>query len=216
MTTIGYVFVLLGLIVTRAVYKGRITTVGSDISDAFQALVSGDTDAFAAILNRTGTGATADTAVLAQGIGGTLANVFVGQTDVLNAAIALGSTAKGYRLGAIGPTYYDCSGLIWQACRKAGVYSGPRFVTSTIGHLKSFTRVDTPVIGDIVVWPVHHMGVMSGPNKLYSAESLKSGIGYSSISGISSLRGYGQPVYMRPTALIKVSGDIPQSSGHTS
>lgn len=120
------------------------------------------------------------------------------------AAVELGSKAKGYRWTATGPDYYDCSGLMWRAAQKVG-YKGPRFTTSTVLLMKGFHKLDgvstlenignssKAVIGDIVLWPGHHMGVMTGTNKMYSARNPKSGIGETSITGFRKER----PIYVR-------------------
>lgn len=121
-------------------------------------------------------------------------------TTILEAALKRGKTAKGYLFGAVGPDYYDCSGLIWRATQDAGVYSGDRYTTSTILQTHQFNRIITPRIDDIVVWDysgVHgHMGVISGPDQFYSARSHDSGIGYLTIS---SFHVYPvKPIYLRP------------------
>lgn len=122
------------------------------------------------------------------------------------ASAILGSKAKGYKFAATGPDYYDCSGLMYRAAQMIG-YKGNRFTTSTIGFNKAFVRVQAPNvqgpaatgsagagIDDIVCWPTHHMGVVTGPDRFYSARSVKSGIGE---SRISTFRNGAQPVYYR-------------------
>lgn len=129
-------------------------------------------------------------------------------TTLLAKAEALGRAAKGYLFGAEGPTYYDCSGLVWRAALDIGEYTGARFTTYSILHQSSIRlqfhqihRVDADV-NDIVVWSTPeahgHMGVISGPDRFYSAESVKSGIGFQSISGFHVYPV--APIYLRPNA----------------
>lgn len=210
MTTVGYVLILLGLLVIRAVYKGRVQNIGQDASDAVLALIRGDTDALGEVLARTGDANSESQAETSMGpIPGTAQPP---ATDaLLFSAVALGSQAKGYRWTATGPDYYDCSGLMWKAVVRAGLYNGPRFTTfnfeSAMGD--RFTRVTSPVRGDVVLWRTHHMGVVSGADQFYSARSVKSGIGYSAISTFRK----DKPVYLRPTSLIKTQAGPVSSNG---
>ena len=151
------------------------------------------------MLGRDGTSQTATVADLGEGtfatrVAGIDGAVEAGTSAVSAAAVALGKTAKGYRFGASGPDYYDCSGLMWKATRKAGVYTGGRFTTWTIGGNAAFGKVSSPVVGDLVVWPTHHMGVVTGKNQFYSAKNSRDGIGYATIS---TWRNGESPVYMR-------------------
>lgn len=132
----------------------------------------------------------------------------VHMTTVLDAAKALGATAKGYRFGTDGPDYYDCSGLIFRACQNADVYLGARFTTYSVVRNSQFERVTNPRIDDIVVWSenaVHgHMGVISGPDEFYSARSVEHGLGY---LRISTFHVYPvSPIYLRP---VKTDGYKP-------
>jgi cell wall-associated NlpC family hydrolase len=199
--------------------------LGEDLSDAFIAAASGDTKSLEEVFSRTGTGTKATQALdpLAQGLGGLVADTGTGLTGAIGSfadqggqalsqiqkdinsnvalwAIKLGESAKGYRFGATGPEYYDCSGLMWRACQKAG-FKGVRFTTSTIQLSKAFVRlggpemgVSTVTTGDIVVWPGQHMGVVTTPGRFYSARSVASGIGEANISGFIKGR---TPVYLR-------------------
>lgn len=130
--------------------------------------------------------------------------------ETLNSSIALaailrGSKAKGYRWAATGPDYYDCSGLMWRAAQDVG-YKGIRFTTFTVGAAKGFIKVGGPAtqgpgtngsagatIGDLVVWPTKHMGVITDIDQFYSAKNVKSGIGLAKIS----TWGDGTPTYYR-------------------
>ncbi len=154
------------------------------------------------------TGTTADT--IAKAIGGQLDDIETRANNSIGiAAIMLGKKAKGYRFTAAGPDYYDCSGLMYRAAQKVG-YKGGRFTTFTIGTNKAFREIPGPKfqgpsadgavnslgagIDDIVVWPTHHMGVVTGPDQFYSAKSVKSGIGFGKIS---TWRNGSKPKYYR-------------------
>lgn len=181
----------------RFAIAGRAQDIPKDVADAFEAIITGDSDALGEVLSRRGEGLTASVtditryeATARTGMGEAPP---AGATGILAAAMKRGEAAKGYRWTATGPDYYDCSGLMWRACQDAKVYDGPRFVTHNVANLKAFVRVDDPRVGDMVVWPTHHMGVVTGKNKYYSAMSVKSGIGESTISG------YGKPhIFIRP------------------
>lgn len=185
MNTLAWVFILLGALVMSAVSRGRVLNLSEDLSDAFLAIVSADTDALGEVLARKGdTNEASGNIILENGM---MADKGV-KGDISAAAIKRGTAAKGYRWTATGPDYYDCSGLMWRACQDAGAYTGPRFTTRTFALMaKSFARVSNPQPDDIVVWTeavgTGHMGVVTGPNKFYSARSVKSGIGTSNIEG---------------------------------
>jgi NlpC/P60 family protein len=206
--TVGWLLIFSSIILARQVTKGRVMNLGEDLSDAFIAIASGDTTGLGEVLARTGD----STNPVDLGVGdltykghGNPANAADKTTPVNNAtilreAVNLGEAAKGYRFGASGPDYYDCSGLVWRACQKAG-YTGGRFTTFTIAKLKGFQQLGDPALGvsqvtlgDIVVWPTHHMGVVSTNGRFYSARSVKSGIGESPIAGF---RGNEKPIYLR-------------------
>lgn len=219
MNTVAWVLILAAVLVGRAVYKGRVLNMGEDLSDAFLALVSSDTEKLKEVLDRTGDSNTASAADLniyqnsmdafvgpgvetAKGVGSLLDQLENrANSSVALAAVILGSKAKGYRWGGSGPSYYDCSGLMWAAMKLAKVYSGSRFSTSDFERMtgKVYTRVSTPQTDDIVLWPLRvpyvtgHMGVVTGADKFYSARSVRSGIGESSISTFRSYK----PQYYR-------------------
>lgn len=206
----------------RAVYKGRVMNMGEDLSDAFLALVSNDTKALKNVLDRVGDSNTAIGADMTlyqptlNAVGGVAIGVGQGVGSMVDqlegkanqslslAAVILGSKAKGYRWGATGPTYYDCSGLMWAACKLVKSYNGQRFTTETFGKMArdSYAKVSgPPQVDDVVLWPFKlpyatgHMGVVTGPDKFYSARSVKSGIGEAKISTFRSQK----PVYYRRT-----------------
>lgn len=199
MNTLAWVLILGAFIILNAALKGRVGNLKEDMGDAFLALVNGDSTAFADVFKRDGDGnvptfTSANTDTTSEEI----PEGFIGpvsKQDLLVAAVRLGTAAKGYRFTATGPDYYDCSGLVWKAAKATGLYNGPRFTTYTIGAVKAFKKVTDPKVGDVVVWPTRHMGVVSGDDKFYSARSVKSGIGESKIS---TFRGT-TPVYYRLT-----------------
>jgi cell wall-associated NlpC family hydrolase len=215
MTTLGWLLILLGLLTIRQVSRGRVTDIGTDLSDALLALAAGDTDALGEILTRTGPASTptaADLAIfnLTAGVTTGITDAGVGVSGAIGAAatglqnrvaqglalnaVVLGTKAKGYRWAATGPDYYDCSGLMWRACQAVG-YKGIRFTTATVGAMPGFTKIParSANVDDLVVWPTHHMGVITGDNKFYSARNPKSGIGETTISGFRK----DAPVYYR-------------------
>lgn len=183
-----------------------------DIRDITLGLLSGDFQSVKDTLSLRGENASPDVSgTVAAGtsgeaaLSGLLTAPITG--DLLAKAVQLGQAAKGYRLGATGPDYYDCSGLVWRAMKDLGMYEGPRFTTkSFVAQLGSkIVRVDKPIIGDVVLWPSKHMGVVSGNDKMYSAMSPSSGIGYGSISGSTPTIG-GTPVYYRAAEINSALG----------
>lgn len=222
MNTLAWLFILAGILTARQVSRGRVMNISQDLGDAFIAMASGDTDALGEVLTRRGEDAAptaADLAVykltqgvteglttatdsIAQGIGNSFSDLANGVNNLAIVAVTLGSRAKGYRWAATGPDYYDCSGLMWRAAQGIG-FTGHRFTTSTIQLSKQFKRISPPgmqgpgviaaTVNDVVVWPTHHMGVITGVDKFYSARSVKSGIGESKISTFRN----STPVYYR-------------------
>lgn len=218
MTTIAWLFILAAIIIARQVAKGRVTNLSQDLSDAFLAITRGDSDALTAVFARTGDSniPNADipiTGLVIAGAQGVIdkanpanaanASTPTNNVTILSTAYKLGTAAKGYRLTATGPDYYDCSGLVWRAVQKVG-FKGIRFTTYTVKLSKGFTQLGSPglgvsnvTLGDIVLWPNHHMGVVSGNDQFYSARSVKSGIGTSKISTFEP--SFGKPIYLRYT-----------------
>lgn len=205
MNTLGYLFVFVAALLIRAVVKGRAANVTQDLGDALTAAIRGDAAAFKEVANRTGDSGKAPQAVIQATPGTSGDSAFTPTKGLIGAAaIKRGSRAKGYGWGATGPTYYDCSGLMWRACQDADVYSGGRFTTQTIGLNAGFKRVADPQVDDIVCWTNQHMGVITGNDTFYSAKSYKSGIGYDKIS---TWKAIGKPVYYRPVkAQLKPTG----------
>jgi len=218
MNTLGWLFILAGIVIARQVSKGRVMNLSEDLGDAFIAVVSGDTDGLSGVLARTGESATptaADVAIanltagvtegttsgisaIAGGIGEGFQQLKDGIGNLALAAMILGERAKGYRWAATGPDYYDCSGLMWRAAQGIG-YKGARFTTADIRSRKEFKLVTAGDVNDIVLWPAGsggitgHMGVITGANKFYSARSVRSGIGESPINTFRKTK----PLYLR-------------------
>jgi cell wall-associated NlpC family hydrolase len=201
MSTIGWLFILAAVIIGRQVAAGRVLNTKEDLSDAFLAIVRGDSAGLTEVFSRTGDAATASVASdEGADLGpGTLAKVPANHS-VVEAAVQLGAKAKGYRWASAGPDYYDCSGLMYRACQRVG-YKGPRFTTATVLGQKGMTKVAAGVIGDMVLWPAGsggvtgHIGVMTAADEFYSARSVASGIGFSKISTFRNAK----PVYVRLT-----------------
>jgi hypothetical protein len=200
--TIGYLFLFAAAIALRALNKGRAANIGEDLSDAFLALVRADGKALKEVASRSGDSLTPPESIVATSDSAAGLTGLPSNGAILRAAVSRGSKASGYGWGKTGPDKYDCSGLVWRACQDAGVYpkgGSNRFTTSSIRLSKYFVLVNgAPAIDDIVVWApslgqTGHMGVVSGSDKFYSARSLKSGIGYATISGFRK----GTPKYYR-------------------
>jgi hypothetical protein len=69
MTTVAWFLILMGALVLRQVVKGRVMETTQDLSDAFLAIVSGDTKGLNAVLARTGDFNKFDQAEIAEGMG---------------------------------------------------------------------------------------------------------------------------------------------------
>ncbi len=202
MNTLGWVLIIFGALLVRSVYKGRVMEIGDDLSDALLSLIRGDTKGFTEVLARTGDANKADVAdealhtIRPISVEEIRANPGLAQT-----AMTLGKSAKGYKFGATGPDYYDCSGLVWRVVQKHG-FKGGRFTTSNMLQVKDFKRISKADahINDIVLWPgyeglIGHTGIMTSQEEFYSARSVRSGIGVAKIAGFKS----SEPVYLRYT-----------------
>ncbi len=195
MPPLALLFVLGGILLIRQVVVGRAAETPSDVRDLSLAVVHGDTAGMQEVLARRGENVpTAESGEVASTL-----PVGTGNAGLLTECIKLGTAAKGYRWGGIGPDYYDCSGLVWRAMRNLDIYKGLRFNTAVFGAIaktQGWSKVDKPETGDVVVWAAHHMGVCAGGDKMYSARDPKRGIAYSTISGDSGAFGF-QPSYYR-------------------
>lgn len=196
MNTIGYLLIFFGGLAIRQLSRGRAMDIGKDLGDAWIAIATGDGAALKEIADRSGnaldTGPIVGSAANGDTGAGTPATGLVAEME------KLGKAAKGYRLGSTGPDYYDCSGLVWRAVKNLGYYNGIRFTTAT--YAPAFagwtTKIANAEAGDIVVWPTHHMGVVTGANTFYSARNKKVGIKEGNIRGFSGIK----PVYYRVKA----------------
>jgi hypothetical protein len=204
MITVAWVFVIMAAVLARQAIKGRAANTMEDVHDAFLALVDGNWSELGSVFGRSGNTALVPISVTAgdAAVAGAALGTAGASTALLGEVRRLGASAKGYRWGGVGPSYYDCSGLVWRALKNLGLYKGARFTTLTFPSATKgvTTKVSTPAVGDIVVWvkavsPFGHMGVVSGPDRFYSALSSKSGIKESSIKGHS-----GTPSYYRVVA----------------
>lgn len=189
MDAAAYVFLLAGVFLLRQVAVGRVKDLPGDAKDASIALLNGKLDAVQEVFARRGTNV--DTPSVTDAVASSSEStdgVSTPNNEIVARVEKLGNAARGYRLGATGPDYYDCSGLIWRAVKELAIYSGGRFTTSSFHAIaKSWTtQVSKPVPGDIVLWPTHHMGIYLGNDKMYSARSTSKGIGESSVSGDTS------------------------------
>lgn len=181
MKAVGYALIALAVFLYYEGFKGRaLPDVLTDIKDIGKGTVTGDYDAIMEVIGREGTlgdeTSEAGAPVKGAGVVGKGATTRSGSA-VLGRAKTLGSAAKGYRLGATGPEYYDCSSLIWRAMKDTRVYLGPRFTTATfraqLGN--RIEKIDAPEPGAIVLWR-GHMGIMESGSTMYHAASPKSGI----------------------------------------
>lgn len=187
MSPYALLFLVAGAALMRQVIVGRVRETPDDFRDAATALLAGDTAALNTVMARRGSNTDG---AGGSGVDGSSDNPAPslspsGFTAVAAEAVKLGKAAKGYVLGATGPTYYDCSGLVWRACVNVGVYKGPRFTTATFNDIapRFCYRIGGPAPGAIVNWEAGgHMGVMISDTEFYSARSPSKGIGSAPIS----------------------------------
>jgi hypothetical protein len=206
MQTVGLLFILGAIFIGREVMVGRAKETPTDLRDLFSGFLNADMSSVQEVLARRGSNTEAGTADPGTGVDGSPVAVSAssGSTDtgleLAREVVTLGSAASGYVLGATGPQAYDCSGLVWKACKTIGIYVGARFTTGTFEHIaETFCkRVTSPAAGDIVVWVSKgHMGVMVSNSLFYSARSPEKGIGSAPLSADVAYFG-GQPDIWRP------------------
>lgn len=191
MTTFGYLFLFAAVLLVQRIASGRAKNIPEDTRDFFTAFLNADTAGVGEVLSRRGENVSAAAGgigvVATEGLSNAAAETSLSLSNSAFAkeVLKLGQNGTGYRWGATGPEYYDCSGLIWRAARNVGAYTGGRFTTSTFHAASSgwVERTNSPKVGDIVLWPGKHIGIYAGTDSLYSARSVAKGIGYSSISG---------------------------------
>lgn len=191
----GYIFVLSGALLIRQVVAGRAADTPADMRDLAIAFLNADVEGMKTVLSMRGSNVETDSAgsevATASGSVSTSPNAYAQKV------LDLGSKAKGYSLGATGPEYYDCSGLLWRAAKDLGIFTGARFTTKNFADIrKPWTMVSKPASGDIILWENKHMGISLGGDAMYSARSRAKGIGQSTVSGDSGFFGY-QPTYWR-------------------
>ena len=200
MRTLGWVAILFGGIILRLMSKGQsLKEIPKSLEEIIIGAVTADVPMIEHALSITGTTNDAPTYATPGSAEGSNPSGTNG-SQLLTEMHNLGGKATGYRFGATGPTYYDCSGLVWRAMKNTRIYTGIRFTTATFGPVAASrgfaTRTIKPTTGDIVIWsrPIGgHMGVVDGAGTFYGAQSSKSGIKSEKISGIRE----GAPTYWR-------------------
>lgn len=208
MPAFGILFIVFGAFLLRQTIVGRAKDTPTDARDIANALLSGDTATVATVMARrgsnTGTGvgseSTAGSVDGSSSAGSTPVLSGFGSTALAAQCISLGTSAKGYRLGATGPDFYDCSGLVWRAAYSLGIYRGPRFTTGTFPKVANqfCSQIASPETGCIVNWVNHgHMGVMVSNTDFYSARSPAKGIGTAPLAADITYFGGEEPTYWR-------------------
>lgn len=214
MTTLGYVFLLVALLLIRGASKGRsIAQLPGDLWSMLNALIGGDQVGLSSALGLTGD--TQDATTIAAGTptpatGGSSA----GGTTLLSECKRIGN-GKPYRLGTTGPNSFDCSGLIFRAMSNLAMYKGVRFTTFTFAvQCRSIvTKTSTAAVGDLIVWHgvPEHMGIIDGADSFYSALNPRVGIKSLSIKAMG-----GHPLFYRPIGpnnYVTPDGKAPGASG---
>jgi cell wall-associated NlpC family hydrolase len=94
-------------------------------------------------------------------------------------AIARSHIGAHFRLGATGPRYFDCSGLVYRVYKQAGLIGrigGQRRLAAGYYHWfhnRGMTSRHNPRVGDIVIWTEHgriaHSGIYVGSGHVISA-----------------------------------------------
>lgn len=194
MNTAGYLFVLASAMLVRQVVVGRAKETPTDLMNLAIAFLNGDVAGMKMVLSERGSNVGT---VSASGEVATASGTVPTSSGFAQVVIDLGSKAKGYRLGATGPEYFDCSGLVWRAAKNQGIFTGARFTTHNFADIrKPWTQVSSPAAGDVILWENKHMGISLGGDAMYSARSTAKGIGQSTVSGDSGYFGF-QPTYWR-------------------
>lgn len=103
-----------------------------------------------------------------------------GSSDVGNKIAQAALTRLGcrYYWGATGPSYFDCSGLVYWACNQAGVGIGRSTASGYSGSGKAISRGELQA-GDIITFSygsgVAHVGIYIGGGSFVHAAGLGSG-----------------------------------------
>lgn len=174
----GFLILFVGAFLIRQVAVGRALETPDDARDLLTSLFSGDYKGAKQIAAQRGTNVEGTATVPDSAVSGSLGSSNSPGAMALAEARKLGSAAKGYRYAGTGPDYYDCSGLVWRALKNLNIWNGPRFSSATWVFIAPgiADKVMSPEVGDIVVWPGEHIGIVSGPGEAYSALSTKYGI----------------------------------------
>lgn len=200
MTTIGWLFILAAAVILRQVAKGRVVELPQDARDMLVGALRGDFEAVKEAAARSGEGLTPSLA--AEGSSTISGTAGGGAASSSGAAVIaemkrLGDGKRYIWSGTFAPGSGggDCSGLVWRALHNLGIYKGPRFTTFTFPvQSRGFaTRVSDPQPGDIVVWNrglTGHMGIVTGPNRFYSALSSEAGVREAQMSAIRGAISY--------------------------
>ena len=100
--------------------------------------------------------------------GGAQSTLFGGPTGIA-VAYARQQIGKPYQWGATGPDAYDCSGLVWQAYRQAGILGPVREVTQTL--ILKGTKVDRADLqfGDLVFPDLGHVQIYTENGNIVEA-----------------------------------------------
>jgi cell wall-associated NlpC family hydrolase len=99
--------------------------------------------------------------------------VFIGPPGIANSALQAALTRRGdmYKWGGVGPTQFDCSGLVMWAYEQVGV-SLPHSAAAQSRMGQAVSRADLQV-GDLVFFgsPVAHVGIYVGGGDMINAPS---------------------------------------------
>ena len=100
--------------------------------------------------------------------GGTPTTLFGGTTGIA-VAYARAQIGKPYQWGATGPDAFDCSGLVWQAYRQAGVLGPVREVSQTL--ILKGSQVDRANLqfGDLVFPDLGHVQIYTENGNIVEA-----------------------------------------------
>lgn len=101
-------------------------------------------------------------------------------------AYAKAQLGKPYRLGAEGPTHFDCSGLTMKAYATIGIKT-PRVSGDQAARYTKVSKANAKP-GDLMHWP-GHVGIYAGNGKVYHASGSQKKVVLSNI--------WGSPTYHR-------------------
>ena len=105
---------------------------------------------------------------------------------------AMGQVGDNYRLGATGPSSFDCSGLVLQSYRQIGI-SLPHYSRAQYSTTKRVSRGSLRP-GDLVFFfgrGIKHVGIYIGNNKMVHASNPRYGVRVTSL---------GEPYYLMRTS----------------